>query len=137
MNKKMKRDVAIIILYNLKKEILLQHRDNNMRRLPGYWAFFGGGIDKNETPEEAVKRETLEELNYQLIKPKLVLMQNFKDKYHQGVKHVFVEKYNPNKKLKLLEGQAMDWFKIFETKKLKIIDHDRMVLEYIKENYKF
>ncbi|HIH17265.1 MAG: 7,8-dihydro-8-oxoguanine triphosphatase [archaeon GW2011_AR6] len=60
----MRRDVAVIILYDNKKRILLQHRGKNSPRLPGYWAFFGGGIEKGETPEQAVRRECKEELNY-------------------------------------------------------------------------
>ena len=31
---------------------------------PGYWGFFGGSIDEGEVPEEASKRELLEEIGY-------------------------------------------------------------------------
>jgi len=129
------RNVAIIILYDDKKRILLQHRKEDAERLPGYWGFFGGGIDEGETPEEAVRRETKEELNYELGNPKLVMVQEFKGKHHDGTKYVFVEKYNPSKKLTLYEGQGMKWVLLNETKPLKIVDHDTEVLEYIKNKF--
>lgn len=73
----MPRNVSIIILYDKDKKVLLQHRSDEAKRLPGYWAFFGGGIEAGETPEQAVKRETLEELDYVLDNPKLIWKQNF------------------------------------------------------------
>jgi 8-oxo-dGTP diphosphatase len=43
----------------------MQLRDNIPGIIyPGCWAFFGGHIDPGETPEEAVKRELLEEISY-------------------------------------------------------------------------
>lgn len=59
-------EVAIAILYR-QDQFLMQLRDNTPRIIyPGYWAFFGGHLDPGETPEEAVKREILEEIGYTL-----------------------------------------------------------------------
>lgn len=56
--------VAIAILY-CDNQFLLQLRDNIPGILyPGHWAFFGGHIEPGETPEDAVKRELLEEIGY-------------------------------------------------------------------------
>ena len=130
---KRKRNCAVIILYNNKKEILLQHRDKNAPRLPNYWALFGGGIDKGESIEEAIHRETLEELNYQLKNPELIMEEKFIGQQNHGIKYVFKEKYNSKKKLTLLEGQGMAWYTIDQALKLKIVDHDKEVLKYIKD----
>ncbi len=55
---------AVAILYR-NSQFLLQLRDNNPNILsPGYWAMFGGHIEPDETPEDAVKRELLEEISY-------------------------------------------------------------------------
>ncbi len=97
----MVRSVALIILYDKERRILLQHRDENIRRLPGYWAFFGGGIKSGEDPEETIKRETLEELNYILRDPKLIMVQKLEDKSQKELKYVFVEKYINKNILKL------------------------------------
>lgn len=56
--------VAIAILYRQGK-FLMQLRDNIPGIIyPGHWAFFGGHIEPDETPEDAVKRELLEEIGY-------------------------------------------------------------------------
>lgn len=58
--------VAIAILYREGK-FLMQLRDNIPGILyPGYWGLFGGHIEAGETPEIAVKREIMEEINYNL-----------------------------------------------------------------------
>lgn len=58
--------VALAILYRENK-FLLQLRDNIPTIIyPGYWALFGGHLEIGETPEEAVKREIWEEINYNL-----------------------------------------------------------------------
>ncbi len=57
-------EVAIAILHSSER-FLLQLRDNIPGIFyPGYWGFFGGHIDSGETPEEAIKRELLEEIGY-------------------------------------------------------------------------
>ncbi len=131
----MVRNVAVIILFDEDKKILLQHRADNALRLPGYWAFFGGGIEPGETPEQTVRRESLEELNYPLTNPKLIMKQNFISHGDDNEKYVFMEEYDPNKKIALGEGQGLGWYHLAEASKLKIFGHDLDVLEYIADKY--
>lgn len=54
-----------IVLVNKKKQILLQLRDKHV--LSGSkWSLWGGAGKPGETPEEAIKREVWEEINYEL-----------------------------------------------------------------------
>lgn len=61
--------VALAILYQQGK-FLLQLRDDIPTILyPGHWALFGGHLELGETPEEGLKRELVEEINYFVLSP--------------------------------------------------------------------
>ena len=126
------RDVSLLILYTSAGHILLQHRTDDAFRLPGYWAFFGGGIEQGENPTEALTREIREELSYLVQNPKLLLAQKVRDEENDNTKYVFVEQYR-DQSLILGEGQAMGWFSPDETHGLKMVDHDRFVVEQVRD----
>lgn len=67
--KKIKVQAAVCCIFNKKKQILLQKRENT-RLLSGLWEFPGGKLEKNETPIKAVKREIEEEIKVKIRKPK-------------------------------------------------------------------
>jgi 8-oxo-dGTP diphosphatase len=124
-----------IILYDSDERLLLQHRTWDAERLPGYWAFFGGGIKEEESPESAVRREALEEIGYTPIEPLLFVQQNFRIMDDCGYMYVFIEPFNGEKvELKLQEGQGWGWFNALETDNLKMIDHDRKIIKTLS-NY--
>lgn len=131
----MQRNVSVIILYDDKKRILLQHRSDDATYLPGYWAFFGGGIEPGETPEQAVRREAIEELQYTLTNPVLAMKQVFAWGGDNHEKYVYIERYDPSKELILGEGQDLRWFYYSELDSLKIVDHDTEVLRNIIDTY--
>ena len=128
------RDVSVFILYTSSGHILLQHRTDDAFRLPGYWALFGGGIEKGENPTEALEREIREELSYQVQNPKFLLAQKVRDEEndYDNRKYVFVEEYQ-GQSLQLGEGQAMGWFLPDETHALKMADHDRFVVQQVRD----
>ena len=47
----------IDLLFNTKNEILIQKRTIDALFYPNKWGFFGGEIEKNEVPIEAVNGE--------------------------------------------------------------------------------
>jgi 8-oxo-dGTP diphosphatase len=123
--------IAVIVLYNDRGQVLLQHRTKDAPVLPGYWAFFGGGLEGNESPQEAVLRECLEELSYRLCGPKLVATEQITHAERQFVLHVFVERYDGSE-LVLGEGQNMGWFSPGATGHLLMSEHDRALLRTIE-----
>jgi len=126
------RDVSVLALYNDRKEILLQHRSKDASRLPNYWGFFGGGIEREETPEQALAREIYEELEYTVSSPELIFIQKFTHEKDESTKFVFIEKYNSARSLVQHEGQQMRWWKFDELATLLIVDHDRIALAKIQ-----
>lgn len=55
------RRVACVLLVDAAGRVLIQHRSDDAPVAPGLWALAGGGIEVGETPEEAARRELLEE----------------------------------------------------------------------------
>ena len=128
--KKEELRVALVILFDCDGRILLQHRTEDAARLPGHWAFFGGSIGEGESPKEAVCREAVEELNYKLVDPSLILEQDFELSNAQGRLYIFIDEFLSDKALlKLGEGQGWGWFYLSEIYKLKMIDQDRKIIE--------
>jgi 8-oxo-dGTP diphosphatase len=54
-------EVALVLLIDRSGAVLLQHRDGNTSVSPNQWSLPGGRIEFGETPEEAARRELLEE----------------------------------------------------------------------------
>lgn len=59
------KEVVVILPY-VDNKVLLQLRDiKEGIAFPGHWGFFGGAIDDGESPEDAAKRELIEEIGYE------------------------------------------------------------------------
>ncbi|MBI2577591.1 MAG: NUDIX domain-containing protein [Candidatus Wildermuthbacteria bacterium] len=107
------KEIAVAILENQKGEILLMQRDNNPAiPFPGTWDLIGGHIEKNETPEEAARREAKEEIGIDLAE--LVFWRRYnvqEGDVYPNTKHIFIGKVPvPIEELKRGEGQELRFF---------------------------
>lgn len=130
--KKFYRRVAIFIPYNEKGEILLQHRTDDAPHYPGFWGFFGGGIDEGETPEDAVDREAMEELRLDLSEKvffKRYEIQEEKGLYERNVFLVPTTLSVEQLRNQQHEGQDLDFFTFEGTHNLKFNNYARIVLK--------
>jgi len=126
------RKVALILFYDKENRILLQDR-RKISKPGGEWGFFGGGIEEGETPEQAVVRETEEELGYKLANFEYV--GNYKNTLENGYtidRYIFVSPLkNKISKFEQKEGDKMQLFTIEEAKRLKMVSGDYEALDMV------
>lgn len=65
-------------LLNSKGELLIQKRNENLKRNPGKWAFTGGAVDTNETSLEGAIREVKEEIGIDIKDDEIEYLLSFK-----------------------------------------------------------
>lgn len=96
-----RRNVAAFIL-NKKGEIFIALRHDLAK--DKIWAFPQGGIDKNETPQEALKRELLEEIGTSNIE--------ILEEYPEWLSYDFPSNVIGNPLKRKYKGQTQKWFAV-------------------------
>ena len=131
------RRVALIIPYNKKFDVILQIRKGFINKLTMDYGFFGGGLEKGETVEQALKREIDEELTIDVNNIKSL---KFFKTYHYEVKeidlavesNVFLCDLQDVEKMDVKEGKPAT-FKIDDATRLNMFDMDKRILKEINE----
>lgn len=105
-----------------------------------FWVFPGGGIQKNETAEEAVVREVAEETPYSISEPivKLGKYENNsggkKDTVTVFVAENFVEHKNKKRLIDEIEIQKSGWFEIGKLTTISVATTKR-IAELVHKSY--
>ncbi|MDY7016067.1 MAG: NUDIX hydrolase [Cyanobacteriota bacterium] len=101
--------------------LLLQLRDDNPHiTYPNTWALFGGMVEPEETPEQAIRRELEEELTW--IPPDVQFLSIWEERETLATIHVFsVPLTVPVNQLHLTEGQALKLFALDELTKFPVV----------------
>lgn len=117
---------ADIILLNSKHQVLLVLRDHkNSIPFPNTWALLGGYMEENESPEETIRREILEEMELELDEVKF-----FKSYYWEECdEHIFWSQIDLDiSNTKLHEGQKLAYFSRSEIDHLDFASHYHKIL---------
>ena len=116
----MKSGAKVFIKNEALGKYLFVLRDNNPNIVePNCWGLVGGGIEDNETPSEAIKREVLEEIGIKIFNLKPIHQMKVKHNVN-GVKYevdgyYFLAKTNASlAQIKLKEGQKASFFTLAE-----------------------
>jgi 8-oxo-dGTP diphosphatase len=122
-------EAASVIFVNREGQLLLRLRDNLPGLpFPGMWDLVGGAMEEGETPEDAVVRETLEELG--------LVLEDFL--YWGDVRgvvliHVFLAPLDvPASSLALTEGERVEWFAPGDTGALPLVPYmQRLIPQFV------
>lgn len=127
----MKRiEVAVGVVYNKSGHVLVGQRVVKDQYF-GKWEFPGGKIEQGESPEQALKREFLEETGLELLNSK-ALMQLEHD-YPDRQVRLYVHTSNAfNGAATELEGQTLKWVKIADLDKLDFLAGNTVILDKLK-----
>ena len=127
----MKRiEVAVGVVYNKDGRVLVGQRVFKDQYF-GKWEFPGGKIEQGESPEQALKREFLEETGLELLNSK-ALMQLEHD-YPDRQVRLYVRTTNAfNGTATELEGQTLKWVKIADLDKLDFLAGNTVILDKLK-----
>ena len=127
------RRVALIVFYDDQRRILLQDREG-ISKFGEEWGYFGGEIEEGETPEQAVIRETKEELNYDLKDYRFIGI--FTNQLTDDLtieRHVFISPLEDKlDSFQQIEGSRMQLFTLEQAKKAKSVRGDDLVLKELE-----
>jgi len=131
-----KRIISILIPYKIRDKkllVYLQKRSKHAKRSPNYFGFFGGGRERDENPEEALRRELKEEIDF--VPESCRYFRRFE--FQVGIKDIFVVEVDDNfeSQITILEGDYGKWFNEQEAlEEPKMIEEDKIVLQAFRES---
>jgi MoaA/NifB/PqqE/SkfB family radical SAM enzyme/8-oxo-dGTP pyrophosphatase MutT (NUDIX family) len=125
-----------IIIVNSDGKILLHHRDKNTNiKYPGTWVLFGGGNEPGETPEQTIRRELKEELDYNIPEISFYKKFYYEDVDEVHLQYVYFAKLDLDlNKVKLYEGDGLGYFSQEEINSLQLGFNIKEIIEYYFKN---
>ena len=110
------RSVGVALIFNKQMKILIGRRASNVP-YTGSWEFPGGKLEQGETPQEALERELMEELN----------VKSTVNEFFSEIIYTY-----PSGKFKLLT-----YFTDIDTSTLELRVHDKIEWVHLKDLHKY
>lgn len=123
-------------------QVLFLKRSQNVSQ-PGTWAIPGGKVEKSETPEQAIRREIIEECGFALTAPiylhtVYIRYPEYDYTYHM-FKQVFADK--PDVKLDLKDSDTYEWLTRVQAEEIyargELILDEMPCIERVYKNFEF
>jgi len=128
----LKKNAVAVIVNDDNKILLLKRADMPKMWQPNKWALVGGGIEKGESPEKAIKREIKEEIGLDIDK----FVKTFSIQRHkESIEHIFACRHSgePTDITLNEENTQYGWFDAGEMRYLDTVPH---LMEYITLAFK-
>lgn len=126
--KEEKQKNAVAVIVNSDNKILLLKRGKGAPWMPEKWALVGGGVEKGETPQQAVEREIMEETGLDMNK----FVKTFTiQRNPNSIETVFACRYTgdfTDVELDTSENTNYGWYDIEEMKFLDVVPN---LIEYV------
>lgn len=130
------RRLAAVLLFNDNHHVLMQYRGSDAPTSANQWSLPGGGIEQDETPEEAAYREILEETGLCIKEPLQLLWHGILPSVsHPGTYNEWfafvVHTHTHQEDVIVGEGEAMTFFPLCEAIKVDIPESTRYLLSLV------
>jgi 8-oxo-dGTP diphosphatase len=130
----MKRSGTSIIFFNSRNQVLLVLRDDKPEiPYPNTWDLPGGHVEENETPEECIRREMLEEIETDVNECRRYAVYDFPDR----MEYIFFMEFDAEPgSITLHEGQMLCWYSADELDGLTLAYGFDLVLRDFFQNHR-
>ena len=119
-------NVACGIMFDTEGNILMGLRDARGTN-PNYWEFPGGQLEPDETLEECLRREWVEELNLHISIDRFLCTTT----YNNISCHFFVGKIEDIENLRICVHQYIGFYNITDVLQLRLFDGDDKVIKML------
>ena len=113
-----------------KKNLFFIAQRNRNKHLALKWEFPGGKVEKNETNEDALKREIKEELNIKIFVKKKIAEEKYKDETIDIILHYYICKIIDGV-ISLNEHENSMWILKNDFNKYDMIKGDRNIIRFL------
>lgn len=133
-------DAAACLISIDKEELVLQLRDESGAIFfPGRWGFFGGAIEGEETPLDAIIREVYEELSIKIPKERFERsgLMTLKLSDFTLERHFFLLDISQDEASQIVLGEGQRWgaFSLDQVSKLRLTPYDEYYFSIWREKY--